>query len=287
MQHQQTPFEQKSIGEIRLPSLSKNLPMLMQTMADDRLNYRQLAEIIKQYPEISARLIFLVNSPWSAPIKPITSIEDACARLGTSIVKSTSIAISVASSFDNGKCPSFSSEHFWTTSMLVADGAGFLAEKLGTGKECLEFVQTAQTAGIFHNLGLLWLADNLPKETDKALKEVSTESLLTVNEALLKYTGTDYCMAGGWIGEQLTLPDVLIAAIKYHHDINYQDTEWKLVLLVGSAVTMVAALYNQSDEIPEDSRIVQMGLNTSIQKEVFHQLSNKFEKTRELAKTLF
>ena len=60
----------------------------MQSLADENMGYQQLAEVIKHYPNITARLIFLANSPWSSPISPISSIEQACSRLGVPIVKS-------------------------------------------------------------------------------------------------------------------------------------------------------------------------------------------------------
>lgn len=287
MEPNMTPFQKKISGQIKLPSLGKNIHVLMQAVADDTLTYRQLAGVIKQYPEITARLIFLVNSPWSAPIKPISNIEDACARLGTSVVKSISIAISIASSFDAGKCVGFITEHFWTSSMLVSDGAYLLASKMPKGLGGSELEQTVQTAGILHNLGLLWLVENLSKETSQAFEKVAAESSLTVSQALLEFAGADYCEVGGWVGEQLKLPEVLVIAMKHHLAIDYQNASWEVALLVGSAANMVAALRRHSDELPENARLETLGLDTSIQRQVFQQLGNKFDKTQELAKILF
>jgi len=118
-----TALQNKLSEPAKLPSIAKNIHVLMQALASDKLSYQQLAEIIKHYPEITARLIFLANSSWSAPISPINNIEQAISRLGISIVKSISIAISIASSFDTRKCPCFDTVHFWTSSMLVAEGA--------------------------------------------------------------------------------------------------------------------------------------------------------------------
>jgi len=278
---------EKIKGQTNLPSLAKNINLLMQSLTDNNLNYRQLAAIIKQHPEIATRLIFLANSPWAAPVRPISSIEQACSILGISIVKSITFGISIASSFDTRKCPAFNAEHFWTTSMLVAEGAGLLASKLSKKPELVEFEQTAQTAGILHNVGLLWLADNLPEETNMALEKVVAEQSLTVNDALLQCTGTDYCEVGGWIGDQLTLPNVLVVAIKHHLDSDYQESSWEIAQMVGSATKMVASLHNQSDKAPENARLEALGLDLSTQMYIFQQLSKKFEKTQELAKTLF
>ncbi len=281
------PFLQRAEGKTNLPSLSKNINELLKTITDDNVNYQQLAEIIKQFPEISTRLIFLANSAWCAPNRPISSIEQACSMLGYSIVKSISFGVSISSSFDTNKCPGFKANHFWATSILVSEGVSLLASRLSNKINCVDFEQTGQSAGILHNIGLLWLADNLPVETDKALKAIAAEPSLTINEALLQYTGTDYCEVGGWLSNQLGFPEVLTVAISHHLDSDYQDSFWETALLVGSAAAMVAALHNQSDEMPENTRLEALGLSYSEQEIVFKRLSNNYARTLELANTMF
>ncbi|NOQ16205.1 MAG: HDOD domain-containing protein [Methyloprofundus sp.] len=288
MEKNQTLLQKKLSQPIQLPSLAKNIHILMQTLADENLNYQQIANVIKHYPGITARLLFLANSPWSAPITPIINIEQACARLGIAVVKSLSIAISVASNFDTGRCPLFSAVHFWTISMLVSEGAGLLAAKLPSNLANIELEHTAQTAGILHNLGLLWLADNFPIETDKAFQTITSESsLLTVNHSLRQCTGTDYCEIGGWVAKQMQLPDVLTISMQHHLDDIYQESSWEITLLVGAAANMATALYKQADAAPNCTRLELLGLDVSIQEQVFQKLSTNFEKTHELAKTLF
>ena len=283
------PFLQRAKEKTNLPSLSKNINGLLKTIANADINTRQLADTVKQFPEISTRLIFLANSAWSAPSKPINSVKDACSLLGHSIVKSISFGVSIASSFDTRKCPSFKADLFWFTSMMVGQGARLLASKLSDNIpiEDNNFEETVQTAGILHNIGLLWLADNLPKETDEALKKIATNPSVSMNEALLQYTGTDYCEVGGWLSTQLGFPSVLIIGIKNHLDSHYQESFWEAALLVGSAKTMVTKLHNQNGEIPENTRLEELGLDSSAQQVVFQQLSKESKKTRELAKLLF
>ncbi len=281
------PFLQRAEGKTNLPSLSKNINELLKAITDANVNYQQLAEIIKQFPEIYTRLIFLANSAWCAPAKPISSIEQACSMLGYSIVKSISFGVSISSSFDSNKCPSFKANHYWTTSILVSNGVSLLASRLPNKINCLGFEQTGQSAGILHNIGLLWLADNLPKETDKALKAIEAEPSLTINEALLQYTGTDYCEVGGWLSSQLGFPEVLTIAISHHRDRDYHESFWETALLVGSTAAMVTALHKQSDEAPENNQLETLGISYSAQQIVFKQLSSNYVKTQELANIMF
>lgn len=273
---------------IQLPPLTKNIHVLMQALAEENMSYKQLAEVIKHYPEITARLIFLVNSPWSAPVSPINSIEQACARLGVSVVKSISIAISIASSFDTGKCPSFDTEYFWTSSILVAEGASQLASLIPGRLISIEYINTAQTAGILHNLGLLWMANNFPVETNLALQAYSDNpTAASVNDLLRQYTGTDYCEIGGLVAKQMELPEALIVTMEQHVNDEYQDAAWEIARLVGSAANMASALHKQVEEGLVYSRLEKLGLDSAAQTQIFQQLLKNLEKTRELVKTLF
>jgi HD-like signal output (HDOD) protein len=282
-----TPFQQKISKPIELPTMAKNIHVLMQSLDDDSLTYQQMAKVIKHYPDISARLIFLANSSWSAPISPISNIEQACSRLGTSVVKSISIAISISNSFDPKKCHGFSTVHFWTTSMLVTEGAGLLASKLPKTTADIEFEQTAQTSGLLHNLGLLWLADKLPAETAKAFQMVKDEPTLTLCAALKQSVGADYCLVGGLIGNQLKFPEILISVMEHHPSRIYQGSSWEMVQLVGLAANMAFAAHNQSDEVATNIQLEALGLDSSTQQHIFQQLCKNFEKTQDLVKILF
>jgi len=271
----------------KLPSIAKNIPVLMQALASDKLSYQQLAEVIKHYPEITARLIFLANSSWASPVHPITNIEQACARLGISIVKSISIAISISSSFDTRGCPLFDTIHFWTSSMLVAEGAGLLASKLPQSIANTELEHTAQTAGVLHNLGLLWLADNFPIETNSALNTLlDNTNTLSLSESLKQTIETDYCEIGSWIANQLTLPEVLITVMKHHLNPTYQNSSWEIAHIVGGAAKMVSTLHNQPNKFTSIPGLETLEIDSTNQQLVFQQLAKNFDKTQQLAQTL-
>lgn len=281
-------FLKKFNGPIRIAPLAINIHILMQALADDDIDQGQLAAVLHHYPVITARLIALANSAWACPATPITNIETACIRLGTLVVKGISIAIAVASSFNAARCPVFDSVRFWTTSILVAEGARLLAAKLpGKEKYSLDFEYTAQTAGILHNLGLLWLADNLATETAEALQLTAADPLLTVKQALVQRTGIDYCLVGTWIATQWQIPDELIAVIQHHRDNQYQEHTPALVVLVGAAARMMSLIFQEAGEMGHNQDLHNLGIDVDWQLHVFKQLINKFDSTRELSKTLF
>ncbi len=270
----------------QVPSLAKNIHMLLKALSDDDLTYRQLAEVIKHYPDIAARLIFLANSSWSSPVTPVQTIEQACSRLGLSIVRSVSLAVSISAAFDFRKCLSFNTVYYWTTALLVAEGSGKIALESSFSDLNNDSVQTAQTAGLLHNLGILWLADNLPDETSRALEDIKQQPDLCVSQSLKQTIGVDYCLIGGWLAKQLEFPNVLRVTMTQHLNDDYQGADWEIVRMVSAAAHMTSALQHQQD-YTELTDLEPLGIGPNMNRQIFQQLSNRFEDTQKLAQVLF
>lgn len=285
MESAKTPLQKKLSTPIRLSPMVLNIAALIEALGDENLNFKQLATVLSQYPVIAARLMALANSAWATPTVPITTIENACARLGASVVKSMSIAIAVASTFNQANCPHFNNEDFWVTSILVSEGAYLLTNQLP--KSLALCPKTAQTAGILHSLGLLWMVEHLPTETGQALKQVQQDSSVTLCQALSILAGGDYCEVGAWIGKLWQLPNVLVTAMQYHQDENYRDESWEIALMVGSALKMVALLPTLNDDpLAENPKLTEMGIDQEQQVNIFQHLVKKHEPAKALAKQL-
>ena len=283
-----TDFLKKSNGQIRVPPLKMNIHVLIKAFANEETTFQELISVLKHYPVIIARLLGLANSSWACPVSPITNIETACIRLGLTLVKSVSLALAIASSFDTTRCPSFDPIRFWMTSMLVAEGGVLLAAKLpDRGVYPADFAQTVQTAGILHNLGLLWLADNLANAMEEALKLTHKDPSFTINQAIESIFGIDYCKVGAWIFKQWELPDEIITVVAQHHDNPYSASVAVPVVLIGAAAGQVADLFHEYCDTAENIHLCRLGIDYEQQNKVFKQLSAKQETTRELAKTLF
>lgn len=287
METKQPNIKHKLSRQPRLPTLPIGIEQLLKALSDDNLTYPQLAEVINNHPNIVARLIALANSAWAAAVVPITNLETACARLGLTVVRSTSIALAIASPFNPARCPSFNIERFWSTGILVSEGAGLLATKAKPGLLPDEGKGTAQTAGILHHFGLLWFADQIPEDTMKVFKFVAKHPQVSVSEALRKQTYSDYTTIGGWIAREWGLPELLATAIEQHLDTEYRQEFWEMTLLVGAASQMVASLHLGDKEVPENYRLESLGISQAMQEKVYQQLGKKYESCHEMARALF
>ncbi len=287
MDHNVTAFQKKINGVVRLPVLAKNIQKILSLLSDENISYKRLAEEIGYYPELAARLISLANSVWMSPAQPIVDLETCCIRLGFAMVKSVSLAIMIASSFDSRRCAGFVPERFWINTMLVAETANLIAHQLPPAQRFIELRQSAQVAGLLHQLGLLWLADNLPFETDQALKAHSLEPTLSIAKALTKYVGADYFEVNAWLAEQWKLPEIISIGMRYHLDVSYVGQYSEITLLLRSAIAMVDAHDEAQQEIAELDELTRLDIDFAKQTNIYQQLLTQQNRLKELSKFLF
>lgn len=268
----------------RIPVLPPGLPHLLKALMDDAIGFIELAGIIERYPSISARLIALSNSAWSCPVDEITSLETAITRLGFDTVRSTCIALAVSSAFNPARCAGFDAKYFWTTSLLAADGAAWLATCRNSS--VIE-PPTARAAGLIHNLGLLWLADQLPEQLRQAIKLAHEDENLHLADALLYLIGFDYCDVGRALGLAWKLPDTLVNAMARHADEDFPPDTGDCAGLVGLTVTMLRAVQHDSPWPVPQIRLASLAISHGDATKVFDRLTAQLPEIQKLAEMLF
>ncbi len=286
MTHDQlSPFARKINLPIKLPVLSKNIPALMQVMADETLDYRGLAHEINNYPEIAARLLYLANSAWSAPDSSIADIESACLRLGSSVVRSVSLAIAIGSAFDTLKCPGFDVHRFWIRCMLVAETATLLVQ-MGCAQEPTT-PKIAHTAGLLHNIGLLWLVDNLATETSQALQMTVENPALSLPEALQLTTGADYAEVGGWLVRKWQFPEILVVAIEQHLHPSDQGHFHEIAKVIAAATKIAAVVQVGESSLPDMHLFTVAQIDLPAQECLLTKIARQRQQIETIAKVLF
>ncbi len=276
-------LDRLSTGQV--PVLPPGSPYLLKSLTDENIDFFELARIIERFPTIAGRLIALANSAWSSPVSAISSLDMSCSRLGFGVVRSTSIALAVASPFNPGRCPGFDKETFWTNALMTADAASWLTP-LATSVGGLE-TSTARAAGLLHNLGLLWLTDQLPEELDEAFLLIKKNPSRNLGQTLSKLIGCDDAQAGGRLGSTWKLPKQLVTAMARHRDTGFRGKHWETSAVIGVAVSLVSAVRRDVPWTVPDDRLNRLGIARSSAEKVFVQLDRQQEKLRELAKMLF
>lgn len=88
-------------GITALPSKRGLLDKLREAVADDRTDFKQIANIVSGDPAIAAKLLQAVNSAFFAAPKRVTRIDEAIALLGLGTVRSLAQAEQVLAVFGN------------------------------------------------------------------------------------------------------------------------------------------------------------------------------------------
>lgn len=268
--------------EPTLPVLSPGLPYLLSALGDDEIDLDALVEAVRCFPSITGRLVALANSAWVSPKRAIVSLPDACSMLGLRMVRCVSFALAVSRPFDPSRCPGFDLARYWGSALLTAEGAALLAQQLNDQNLP---VDTAHTAGLLHNLGLMWLADSWPTPTSTALQAAASETC-QLADALLDITGNDYCAAGGTLGEAWHLPESLTIAIRHHRHADYRGPHWQSAAVCGVAARMASRLW-RGEAWTHDAGDDVLKLAPHRLQSVFEQLAGKRESIQQLSKTLF
>ena len=192
-----------------LPTLPPGISHLLKVLTDDNINYPQLATELENFPTIAIKIVATANSAWAPPTSPITTLRDACSRIGLPLVRSISIALSVSQVFVPNRCALFDPQTFWVSALLTAEAANLCSE------EFLEICpDTARLAGLLHNIGLLWLADKKPIETSEAIKISQRKDSESLSQILSDNYNLDIYTTGGFLATSMALPDILASVIE-------------------------------------------------------------------------
>ena len=272
------------MSTLQLPTLPSGTPYLLESLTDENIDFVELAAIVEKFPGIAGKLISLVNSAWSAPASEVTSLEATCSRLGLGVVRSTSIALAVATPFNPANCPAFDLEYYWISVLLTADASSRLVSIASPPHEFE--AATLRAAGLLHNLGLLWLVDRLPVEIDRALGMLASHQVESMQQALQHVLGYDQAQAGEHLGNSWNLPQPLIAAMAHFPQADYRGDYREIVSTVGLAAEMVSALLREEACPVEGPRQSSLGMSGENLHKVFTQLQGQLSKTRDIAKIL-
>lgn len=187
-----------------LPVLAANTAELLTILTDRDSDMGDVANSIENHATIVAKIVSLANSSWSMPVTPVSALDQACSRLGLDIVRTLSIALTVGRSFSVSRCENFNPVHFWMSSIVTANLASSLAEEQGLD------VGAARTAGLVHNVGLLWLADGLAEDTNAALLTASHQPDRSLDKLLDSHCGIGYREASRQLLTHWNMPEELI-----------------------------------------------------------------------------
>ncbi len=198
------------VGEIAtLPEVTVRIIKIVE---DPTSTARDLHDVIKNDPALSARLLKVVNSAFYGLPGQIASVDRAIVLLGLSAVKNISIAASMAQLFNAGvSAAGFSGVELWRHAIAVGVAARQIVRVQGKPA-----VEESFLAGLIHDLGLLVERQVYGKQIAEVIArhEAASTNFWELEQEII---GADHQAFGMALANKWRFPMHLCNTIGYHH----------------------------------------------------------------------
>ena len=198
----------------QLQPLPPTLARLSALMTEEMPCLDEMTEIISFDPVITAKLLRVANSSFSAPCRAVTQVKEAVVRLGPGIVFSLAIG-SCARPLMEQTVPGYGlyAGELWRHSVMAALAAE------ASRRFCHVAIPIASfTAALLHDLGKLVLGQSLTSENRTLLRRAVEEGGIEPFEAEVEVLSVHHGEVGGVIAQHWQLPESIIQGITCHHD---------------------------------------------------------------------
>ena len=198
-------------GEIStLPEVTAKI---IQLVEDPSSTARDMHEIIKTDPALSARVLKVVNSPFYGLPGQVASVDRAIVLLGLSAVKNIAIAASISRMFRGEKLGAeFTARDLWRHSVAVAVGGRLIAGAINYRGP----IDEVFLAGLIHDLGLMVERQAFPDKLAEVVEQC-TSGGASFLELENKIVGADHQAFGGGLTAKWKFPRNLRAVVSMHH----------------------------------------------------------------------
>jgi HD-like signal output (HDOD) protein len=198
-------------SDLALMSLPDIYLQVERVINDPNSSARQVAAIISQDPNLSAKLLKIVNSAFYGFQQKIDTISRAVSILGNNQISDLVLGTSVVTLFREIPATLMNMNLFWEHSVACGICARCIA-----GFRKFPNTESFFTAGLLHDLGKLIIFKNLPQQAKAVLLRVRhSDSFYYQTERDL--IGFDHAQVGKALAEKWDLPTGLEQAIGGHH----------------------------------------------------------------------
>lgn len=193
-------------GLISLPEIYLKLRRLMQ---DESADIDDFAQVIIIDPNLSTRVLKMVNSAYFGFPEPVDSITRAINMIGLEQLHNLALGASAMSTLDlpNDILPL---KPFWHNSLYT----GVLTQQLALRLE-LERSDRLFIAGLLHEIGHLVLCAKMPDHAREAIR-MSLQSGQPLHEIQAQMLGCHYGDIGAMLLGHWELPEELQTLVRYH-----------------------------------------------------------------------
>jgi len=215
-------------GTATLPSLPEACAALTRALADERASVDAVADIVASDVAMASKVLQLVNSSFFGLPRNVASVAQAVGYLGLNTLRNLVFAQAMFQAFSGTELEDF--EGAQASALLAARIARQLLPDKHDG-------ESAATAALLHDVGLLALANRIPKEHRENRRQANLRGV-RLHEVERERLGTTHAEVGAYLLGLWGLPHDVIAAVVQHH------ADWSAIstLDVNAAVRIATAI---------------------------------------------
>ncbi len=195
-----------------LPPMPQVMFKAREVMNDPKSNFKALSDILETDQAMATRVLRLSNSAYYGLAGKVSSVQHASVLLGYKTVgEIVSMAGSSTLLGNSLEGYNLDSGDLWQHSLAVALASKIIAKKIKP-----DFENDAFAAGLIHDSGKIVL-DKYLQERQSLFKDFMEGGEKTFLEAEKNILGFDHSEIAASMCESWKIPNILIAAICYHH----------------------------------------------------------------------
>ena len=198
----------------KVPQFSVTISKVITLSGDPNASPKEIIRAISLDPELTAKVLKLINSSYFGVASKIVSLQRAVVMLGMNTIKNVAISSSVLSKIKlRGNFKWYTNSEFWEHCLACAVASKMIAAKIGISMQHREeyFI-----AGLLHDIGkvifLQYLSDDFSIVEDPDFAPDEKKSAIELREF-----GIDHAELGSIMAERWKLPERLCTAIQQHH----------------------------------------------------------------------
>ena len=194
-----------------LASLPNIFTEISRVISDPRSSAIHVANVISNDPNLSAKLLKVVNSAFYSFPSKIDTISRAVMIVGSKQLSTLALGTSVVNKFQNIPADLVDMKSFWKHSIACGISARMIASYKNVANTERLFV-----AGLLHDIGRLLIYKHLPREGREILLQAGRKNGL-LRSAEFEILGFDHTQIGGMLLKKWKLPLMLEQAVGNHH----------------------------------------------------------------------
>jgi putative nucleotidyltransferase with HDIG domain len=198
-------------GNAGLASLPHIFNEINRVISDPRSSAIHVADVISKDPNLTTRLLKIVNSAFYGFPAKIDTISRAVTILGSKQLSTLALGTSVVQIFKDIPADLVEMKSFWEHSIAC----GVAARMIASYKNIVN-IERLFVAGLLHDIGRIIIYEHFPHQGREVLLYAKRADCL-LRSAEAEVLGFDHAQIGATLMQKWKLPLILEQALGYHH----------------------------------------------------------------------